>query len=536
MFLLCLPTTVASPLIDPPEASIPTCERRAESEQCDLYMSLKHNGAVQTVLNSTILDADSIRLAALQVSEVRYRRLFEAARDGILILNSTTSKITDSNPFMTELLGYTREELCGKELADIGVFEDKAHAKAAMERLQQDSFIRYDSLPLQSKTGEVREVEFVCNVYTEDRTEVIQCNIRDITERRMLEAEQARLAAIVSTSDDLIYSKDVSGIILTWNEAGERLYGYTAAEIVGQPYGKFVPDTHVAEYDGVMNRFRSGEVIAPFDTMSKRRDDTLIEVNTRISPLRNLEGALIGASVITRDITEQSAQSARILKAQVETLALNARLRRAMSETHHRVKNNLQMIAAMIDMQVMEASATVPTSVVMRLGTQVQALSQLHDLLTDESKRDIEARSLDALQVLNKLLPLVQATVRTQITFRGDHARFAVSQAASLCLIANEIITNAIKHGHGTVDITFRANDQDAELMVEDDGPGFPEGFDPDTMSNHGLEMACQMARTDLSGSIVFETRGEGGGRVILKMPQYGRVLLKEAKSSFASF
>jgi PAS domain S-box-containing protein len=499
-------------------------------------MKLEHTTTAKPILTAPSLDADSSPLTALEVSEVRYRRLFEAARDGILILDATTSKITDSNPFMTELLGYSREELYGKELADIGVFQDKGAAHAAMAQLHRDSYIRYGDLPLETKSHERRAVEFVSNVYSENGKDVIQCNIRDISERKLLETEQARMAAIVSTSDDLIYSKDVSGIILTWNEAGERLYGYTAAEIVGQTYSKFVPDTHVAEYAEVMNRFRNGEVIAPFDTMSKRRDGTLIEVNTRISPLRNLQGALTGASVITRDITEQSAQSARIAKAQVETLALNARLRRAMAETHHRVKNNLQMIAAMIDIQLMEATDTVPTSVVMRFGTQVQALATLHDLLTDESKKDVEARSLDAHDVLSKLLPLIQATVRTKIAFQGDHARFAVSQAASLCLIANEIVTNAIKHGRDTVNIIFRADDRDAELVVEDDGPGFPRDFDPDTMSNHGLEMACQMARTDLAGSIVFETRDGGGGRVTLKMPHYGRVLLKEVQSSFASF
>jgi len=229
-------------------------------------------------------------------------------------------------------------------------------------------------------------------------------------------------------------------------------------------------------------------------------------------------------------------EAARIVKAQVETLALNARLRRAMTETHHRVKNNLQIIAALLDMQLMEATDTVPTDVVKRLSTQVQSLATLHDLLTEESKKDAEARSLDAFKVLGNLLPLIQATAKARITFRGDHARFAVSQAASLCLIANEIITNAIKHGHSIVDITFHADDRDAQLVVEDDGPGFPEDFDADTMSNHGLEIVRQMARTDLSGSIVFETRAEGGGRVILKIPQYKQVLLKEAQSSFASF
>ena len=128
-----------------------------------------------------------------RASEIRYRRLFEAARDGILILDPETRKITESNPFMTELLGYSREELLGKELWEIGLLKDEAASRGAFRELQEKHFIRYEDLPLQNKKGERREVEFVSNLYREDVHEVIQCNIRDITERR--QAEQALLDA-----------------------------------------------------------------------------------------------------------------------------------------------------------------------------------------------------------------------------------------------------------------------------------------------------------------------------------------------------
>ena len=345
----------------------------------------------------------------IRVSEIRYRRLFETARDGILILDANTSKITDSNPFMTELLGYSREELRGKELADIGLFQDEDAAHAAMTQLQQDSYIRYDDLPLESKSHQRRNVEFVSNVYDEGGTRVIQCNIRDITERRHAQEQQTRLAAIVSSSNDVIYSKDIQGIIVTWNQAGERLYGYSASEIVGKPYSKFVPDTHVAEYKRVMERLNDGEVIEPFETLSKRKDGTVVEVNTRLSPLLDAQGKIVGASVITRDLSEQHVQAAKIANSQAETQALNIRLRRAMTETHHRVKNNLQIIAAMLDMQTMDNPATIPTEAVKRLGSQVAALAAVHDLLTEEAKQDGEANSLNARQVLAKLIPLVSA-------------------------------------------------------------------------------------------------------------------------------
>src|SRR5687767_15677346 len=120
----------------------------------------------------------------LRTSEIRYRRLFESARDGILILDAATLKITDVNPFMSELLGYSRDEFLGKELWEIGLFSDKEASQRAFRELQVKGYLRYEDLPLQTKEGKLREVEFVSNVYEEDGDQVIQCNIRDITEHK----------------------------------------------------------------------------------------------------------------------------------------------------------------------------------------------------------------------------------------------------------------------------------------------------------------------------------------------------------------
>ena len=125
--------------------------------------------------------------AGLRSSEIRYRRLFEAAHDGILLLDPVRRTITDANPFMTTLLGYTHAELLGKELWEIGLLKDEAASQAAFRELQEKGFIRYEDLPLETKTGERREVEFVSNLYQEDASDVIQCNVRDITERKQAE-------------------------------------------------------------------------------------------------------------------------------------------------------------------------------------------------------------------------------------------------------------------------------------------------------------------------------------------------------------
>jgi PAS domain S-box-containing protein len=126
-------------------------------------------------------------------SEVRYRRLFEAAKDGILIVDPETRKITDCNPFIQELLAYERNELLGKELWEIGLLRDETASREAFRELQEKGYIRYEDLPLETKTGLNREVEFVSNLYHENGVRVIQCNVRDISARKR--TERALIAA-----------------------------------------------------------------------------------------------------------------------------------------------------------------------------------------------------------------------------------------------------------------------------------------------------------------------------------------------------
>ena len=131
---------------------------------------------------------------ALKASEVRYRRLFETAKDGILILDADSGRITDANPYLQDLLGYSHAELLGKKLWEIGSFQDIAASRAAYRKLQTKEYIRYENLPLETKGRRRRHVEFVSNVYRENGTKVIQCNIRDITERHQAEEALAKAA------------------------------------------------------------------------------------------------------------------------------------------------------------------------------------------------------------------------------------------------------------------------------------------------------------------------------------------------------
>ena len=128
---------------------------------------------------------------ALKDSETRYRRLFETAQDGVLILDADTGQIDDVNPFLIDLLGYTHEEFMGKKLWEMGAFKNTEKSKAAFEELQHKGYIRYENLPLRTKDGREIAVEFVSNVYQVNHHKVIQCNIRDITYRKLVKGESS---------------------------------------------------------------------------------------------------------------------------------------------------------------------------------------------------------------------------------------------------------------------------------------------------------------------------------------------------------
>ncbi|MDQ1636791.1 MAG: hypothetical protein QOF62_130 [Pyrinomonadaceae bacterium] len=173
-------------------SSFESQRRKKDGSVIDVEISTKvirnDQGLVKYVLSSK-RDSTERKLAreALRSSEVRYRRLFESARDGILILNGSSGEIVDVNPYLIEMLCYSREELLGKELWEIGTFRDIAASKAAFMELQARDYVRYDDLPLQSSKGKISHVEVVANGYVEDQHRVVQCNIRDITPRQLAE-------------------------------------------------------------------------------------------------------------------------------------------------------------------------------------------------------------------------------------------------------------------------------------------------------------------------------------------------------------
>lgn len=148
-------------------------------------------------MKATAGTAEKLIEQSLKDSEIRYRRLFEAAQDGILILDAGTGAVTDVNPFLIRLLGYSREEFIKKKLWEMGAFMDIKASKDAFRALQKNKYIRYKDLPLRAKDGRLIQVEFVSNVYWAGGQKVIQCNIRDITERKQAQDALLKSEAVL---------------------------------------------------------------------------------------------------------------------------------------------------------------------------------------------------------------------------------------------------------------------------------------------------------------------------------------------------
>lgn len=221
-------------------------------------------------------------------------------------------------------------------------------------------------------------------------------------------------------------------------------------------------------------------------------------------------------------VADALAQTIERKRAEARIHTLNARLKRLVTETHHRVKNNLQVINAMIEMQVYSGVEAVPLSELTRISSQIRALSSLHDILTLSSKDEDIVEFLPVKPMLEKLLPMLQSASNGQkISHTLDAARLTIQKATSLSLLVNELVSNACKHGNEQIEVSFINNGETATLIVEDDGPGFPAEFDPARAANTGLELIDAFARHDLGGAAQYGNRAEGGGRVRVTFPLF---------------
>jgi PAS domain S-box-containing protein len=397
---------------------------------------------------------------AIRQSEIRYRRLFEAAHDGVLILNAVTRKITDANPFMSRLLGYRREELLGRELWEIGLLKDERASQAAFRELQNNGQVRYEDLPFESKSGGRREVEIVANRYDEDGTQVVQCNVRDITERKKTEgalrASEERYRTLFELGPSAVYSCDARGVIRDFNQRATELWGRTPAE--GDDNERFCGSIKLFRPDGSFMRHDecpmawviSGKVseVNDEEVIVERPDGSRVTAVVNIRPLKNERGEITGAINCAYDITERK---------HVEENQLFL-----MGELAHRGGNLLAVIQAIVSRRL---AGTKPLA-----GERNTLMRRLQAL----------ARSQSALMGKGFQGAFVAEVIRLEfegfsdrVLAAGPDVMLNSKAAQSFALLLHELATNATKYGalslpdKGQVDINCIIDGEAAEARFK---------------------------------------------------------------------
>jgi PAS domain S-box-containing protein len=266
---------------------------------------------------------------ALRASELSYHRLFEAAQDGILILDVDTGRINDVNPFLIKLLGFSHGEMVGKTVGEISPFKDIWSNKVMLERLQEDGYVRYHDLPLETRDGRKIAVEFVSNVYQAGDKKVIQCNIRDITERKRAEEafreSEQRFRALFEGAHEGIFQSTLGGQFHLANTALARMLGYASSQELIAGVTDIGRQLNVAL--GVRAEFQRqiserGEV-QNFEFQARRKDGATIWLSENAHAVRDASGAVLYYDGMLQDITERkrAEEAVRESERRFQTLA-----------------------------------------------------------------------------------------------------------------------------------------------------------------------------------------------------------------------
>jgi two-component system, cell cycle sensor histidine kinase and response regulator CckA len=460
---------------------VPMSEPNASNELQPAYSDLLRRIALLEGSN-TLVD-----------SEKRYRRLFESARDGILILDAETGRVVDVNPFLLQLLGYPYDQMYGQYIWELGVFKDIAASKEAFRTLQENEYIRYDDLPLETLDGRAIAVEFVSNVYLVDYCKVIQCNIRDITARntarKLEEAERKQLLAAIEQAGEAIVMTDAAGVIQFVNPAFERTTGYSREEAVGKT-PRILKSVEQDElfYRDLWDTISGGRIWAG-RMVNKRKDGTLYTEESTISPVRDESGRVVNYVAVQRNITEQLRLADQYQQAQkMEAVGLLA------GGVAHDYNNMLSVILGYTDLALakVDPAGSVHADLEEIYKAAVRSVDITRQLLTFARKQTISPVVLDLNQAVQSTLKMLGRLIGEDIKLawhpgpglhpiRMDPAQ--IDQIlANLCINARDAISDVgyiiIETKNVGIDDDYCAQNVDFEpgefilLAVSDDGGG----------------------------------------------------------------
>jgi PAS domain S-box-containing protein len=303
--------------------------------------------------------------------------------------------------------------------------------------------------------------------------------------------EEVYTLLMENVEDYAIFTLDTKGCVSSWNKGAERLLGYREPEILGQSVDLIFTPEDCAQ--GVPRKElktakRTGR--AQDDRWHLKKEGSRFFASGSVTALYDAHGKLRAYVKILRDFTEQKHYEEEIER-------LNLRLQQAMTEAHHRIKNSLQVVASLVDLQTQEQRQTVPVAEVRRIGQHLHTMAALHELLTEEIKTDVQARGLSVTALLENLLPLLQQMVGARpLQCHLAEIRLPSKQGTALAREGERVL-----------------------LEVCDEGPGFPEGFEAREAAHTGLELVETLTQFDLSGEVLYETLPEGGARVRIRFP-----------------
>jgi PAS domain S-box-containing protein len=427
-------------------------------------------------------------------SEAEVRAIMESVADGIVVFDRA-GVIVAVNAAAERLLGATTGQLVGREigqhLADAGVRERIGRHLAALEQGGAAH------LASQSWDVEACRMDGACF-----RAEVsvglldgsaphFVASVRDVTEREKAREVQARLAAIVEGSDDAIYGWGLDGTVTQWNPSAERLYGYAAREIIGQPVARLIAPAQRTQYRQLFERLQRGEPIGHQETVRVRKDGTLVEVALSLAPIRDAGGQVIGAASIARDITARrqlEAQVQRSLADQARAIAELERLNKAKSDfvsiVSHEFRTPLTGIAGFSEVlrdeelpleEVHEYAADIHKDA-LRLARLINDMLDLDRLESGRVELHLESVDLNALvkEVAEQFRgsgtthPMRLDLEPSLPPLRGDRDK--------MTQVLTNLLSNAIKYspGGGTVVVATRRVGQAIEVTVRDRGIGIP--------------------------------------------------------------
>ena len=317
----------------------------------------------------------------------------------------------------------------------------------------------------------------------------INC-FQDITERKRHEEAALRLAAIIELSDDAIVGKDLDGIITSWNGGAERIFGYLAEEIIGKPITTLIPPDCQTEEEAIIGRIRRGQRVEHYKTVRQHKHGSLIDISLTISPVRNAQGEIIGASKIARDITEHKRSEAHIVN-----LA---------REAEHRTKNILATVLATVRL----SHSDTPDNLKQLIEGRINALARVHTLFVQSRWTGAELHSL----VTQELLPY-RAGREARVRIDGPAVTLEPNTAQTVAISLHELATNAAKYGSlstadGHVEVAWSCTAEGRLTLrwIESGGPPVA----PPKHRGFGTRVMENIIVGQLRGEVRFDWREQG--------------------------